>query len=37
MDREIEATQVSNTLAYLHLPENEKLVELNTILAFTKK
>ena len=37
MDREIEATQVSNTLAHLHLPENEQLVELNTILAFTKK
>ena len=38
MDRQTEATQITNSLAYLHLlPENEQLDELNTILAFTKK
>ena len=38
MDRQTEATQVSNTLTYLHLlPEDEQLNELNTILAFIKK
>ena len=35
MDRQIEATQVSNTLNYLHLlPEDE---QLKTILAYIKK
>ena len=38
MDRQTEATQVINSLAYLHLlPENEQLHELNLILAFIKK
>ena len=38
MDREIEATQVSNTLNYLHLlPEDEQLNQLKTILAYIKK
>ena len=38
MDRQIEATQVSNTLNYLHLlPEDEQLNELKTILAYIKK
>ena len=38
MDRQIEATQVTNTLNYLHLlPEDEQLNELNTILAYIKK
>ena len=38
MDRQIEATQVANTLAHLHLlPENEQLEEWNLILAIIKK
>ena len=38
MDRQIEATQVANSLAYLHLlPVKEQLDELNLILAFIKK
>ena len=38
MDREIEATQVSNTLNYLHLlPEDEQLNQLKNILAYIKK
>ena len=38
MDRQIEATQVSNTLNYLHLlPEDEQVNELKTILAYIKK
>ena len=38
MDRQIEATQVSNTLNYLRLlPEDEQVNELNTILAYIKK
>ena len=38
MDREIEATQVSNTLNYLHLlPEDEQLNKLKRILAYIKK
>ena len=38
MDRQIEATQVSNTLNYLHLlPEDEQLNQLKNILAYIKK
>ena len=38
MDRQIEATQVTNTLAYLHLlAKDDILNELNTILAYIKK
>ena len=38
MKPQIEATQISNTLNYLHLlPEDEQLNELNTILAYIKK
>ena len=38
MDRQIEATQVSNTLNYLHLlPEDEQLNQLKTFLAYIKK
>ena len=38
MDRQIEATQVTNTLAYLRLlAKDEQLNELNTILAYIKK
>ena len=34
MEPQIEATQISNTLNYLHLlPEDEPFNELNTILA----
>ena len=38
MEPQIEATQISNTLNYLHLlPEDEPFNELNTILAYIKK
>ena len=38
MEQQIEATQLSNTLNYLHLlPEDEQLNELNTLLAYIKK
>ena len=38
MDRQIEATQVSNTLNYLRLlPEDEQVNKINTILAYIKK
>ena len=38
MEQQIEATQLSNTLNYLHLlPEDEQFNEINTILAYIKK
>ena len=38
MEPQIEATQISNTLNYLHLlAEDEPFKELNTILAYIKK
>ena len=38
MEQQKEATQVCNTLTYLHLlPEDKQLNKLKTIFAFTKK
>ena len=38
MEPQIEATQLSNTLNYLHLlPGDQQFNELNTILAYIKK
>ena len=38
MEMQIEATQLSNTLNYLHLlPEDEQFNKLNTFLGYIKK